>query len=113
MRIGAPSETAEGERRVALVPDVVRRLVGAGHAVVVEPGAGVTAGAPDDRYEEAGAELGDPWAADVVVKVARPSPEEAARLSAETALIGFLGPLTNGAGVSAIARSGATAFAME
>jgi H+-translocating NAD(P) transhydrogenase subunit alpha len=113
MRIGVPSETAEGERRVALVPDVVRRLTGAGHTVVVEPGAGERAGAPDPRYEEAGAELGDPWGAAVVVKVAAPSGEETARLSGDSVVIGFLGPLTNGAGVNAIARSGATAFAME
>src|SRR5919206_5122909 len=113
MRLGVPSETAEGERRVALVPDVVRRLTGAGHTVVVEPGAGLSAGAPDDRYEEAGAELGDPWGADVVAKVAAPSGEETGRLAGDTVLIGFLAPLTNGAGIAAIARQGATAFAME
>ena len=42
MRIGVPKETAEGERRVALVPEVVRKLAGKGHEVVVEPGAGRT-----------------------------------------------------------------------
>jgi NAD(P) transhydrogenase subunit alpha len=113
MRIGVPTETADGERRVAIVPDVVRRLRGAGHEVVVEPGAGVEASVPDERYEEAGATLGDPWGAEVVVKVAPPSAEEAGRLGSDTVLIGFLAPLTNGAGVAAIARSGATAFAME
>lgn len=113
MRIGVPKETADGERRVALVPDVVRRLTGAGHAVVVEAGAGVAAGAPDDAFVEAGAELGDPWGAEVVAKVAPPSAEEAARLGGDGVLIGFLAPLTNGAGVSALAGSGATAFAME
>ncbi|HEX4691270.1 MAG TPA: NAD(P)(+) transhydrogenase (Re/Si-specific) subunit alpha, partial [Solirubrobacteraceae bacterium] len=40
MRIGVPKETADGERRVGVVPDVVRRLAKAGHTVVIEPGAG-------------------------------------------------------------------------
>ena len=113
MRIGVPAETIEGEHRVAIVPDVVRRLVAAGHSVVVEPGAGVAAGAPDEAYTEQGAELGDPWGAEVVAKVAAPTEAEAARLGAGTVLIGFLAPLTNGSGVAAVARSGATAFAME
>jgi NAD(P) transhydrogenase subunit alpha len=113
MRIGVPAETAEGERRVAIVPDVVRRLRAAGHDVVVEPGAGRNAGAPDGAYTDADAELGDPWGAEVVAKVAPPTGDEAARLGADTVLIGFLAPLTNGAGVAAVARSGATAFAME
>ena len=47
MRIGIPNETAPGERRVALVPDIVRKLAAAGHEVVVEPGAGAGAGIPD------------------------------------------------------------------
>jgi NAD(P) transhydrogenase subunit alpha len=113
MRIGVPRETVPGERRVALVPDAVRRLVAAEHEVVVEPGAGVTAGSPDEAYVAAGAVLGDPWEAEVVVKVAAPSDEEAARLAPATTLVGFLGPLTNGPGIRAIAASGATALAME
>jgi H+-translocating NAD(P) transhydrogenase subunit alpha len=113
LRIGVPRETVAGERRVALVPDVVRRLVAAEHEVVVEPGAGVRAGAPDGAYEAAGAVLGDPWGAEVVVKVAAPSDEEAARLGSATTVVGFLGPLTNGPGIRAIAASGATALAME
>ena len=55
MKIGVPKETAADERRVALVPDVVRRLTGAGHEVVIEPGAGAGAGVPDGDYTEAGA----------------------------------------------------------
>ena len=113
MRIGVPKETSSGERRVAIVPDVVRRLVAADHSVIVEPGAGVEAGAPDEAYVTAGAELGDPWGAELIAKVAAPSEEEAARLSSGTLLVGFLGPLTNGPGIRAIAHSGATAFAME
>jgi H+-translocating NAD(P) transhydrogenase subunit alpha len=110
MRIGVPKETADGERRVALVPDVVRRLAAAGHEVVVEPGAGTAAGVLDDDFAGAGAELGDPWGAEVIARVA---PTEPGGLTPEHVLIGFLAPLTNGAAVSAIAASGATAFAME
>ena len=105
-----PKETAADERRVALVPDVVRRLTGAGHEVVIEPGAGAGAGVPDGDYTEAGAQVGDPWGAHVIARVA---PSKPAALTGEHVLIGFLAPLTDGEGVAAIARTGATAFAME
>jgi NAD(P) transhydrogenase subunit alpha len=111
-----PKETAEGERRVAVVPDVVRRMTGAGHEVVVESGAGEAAGVADDAFTEAGATIGsadDVWGADVVAKVVAPSAAEVGRLKPDSVLIGFLAPLTNGAGVKAIAGSGATSFAME
>jgi NAD(P) transhydrogenase subunit alpha len=114
LRIGVPTETAPGERRVALVPEIVRKLAQAGHEVVVEPGAGAGAGIPDSDYEEAGATLGPaPWDAEAVVKVAPPSTEEAGRLGPEQILIGFLAPLTNAEGLQSLAASGATAFAME
>ena len=74
MQIGVPKETAEGERRVALVPEVVRKLSGQGHEIIVQRGAGASAHIPDALYEEAGAKLVDDagavYAADVVVKVA-------------------------------------------
>ena len=114
MRIGVPKENAEGERRVALVPDIVRKLVAQGHAVVLEPGAGAQAGIPDALYEEAGAAIGaGAWEADVVAKVAPPLPDEVGSLTADSVLVGFLAPLTNGPGNQAIAATGATAFAME
>jgi NAD(P) transhydrogenase subunit alpha len=117
MRIGVPKETAEGERRVALVPEVVKRLTDDGHQVVVQRGAGAGALIPDDAFGGAGAELTDDAAATlgaaVVVKVAAPNAEETVRLGAESVLIGFLGPLTNGDGIKAIAATGATSFAME
>lgn len=62
VRVGVPKETAARERRVALSPAVARRLRAAEHEVVIEPGAGVTAGAADESYTAAGAKLGDPWA---------------------------------------------------
>jgi NAD(P) transhydrogenase subunit alpha len=114
MEIGVPKETAEGERRVALVPEIVRKLSSSGLEVLVERGAGAAALIPDEFYEEAGGKLvDDVWGADVIVKVAPPSDDETARLKSETVLISFLGPLTNGAGIQAIARTGATSFALE
>jgi NAD(P) transhydrogenase subunit alpha len=98
---------------VAIVPDVVRRLRAAEHTVTVEPGAGLQAGATDAAYTAAGAELGDPWTAEVIAKVAPPSAEEATKLSPGTTLVGFLQPLTNAEGLQAIAAAGATALAME
>jgi NAD(P) transhydrogenase subunit alpha len=84
--------------------------VAAEHEVVVEPGAGVRAGAPDAAYEAAGAALGDPWGAEVVVKVAPPSEAEAAKLGPGQTLVGFLNPLGN---PEALTRLPGTALAME
>ncbi len=119
MRIGVPKETADGERRVALVPEVVSKLVGGepGLGVVVARGAGAGALISDEQFADAGAEVVDDpavaFGADVVVKVAAPDAEETARLGPESVLIAFLGPLTNGEGVRAIAATGATSFALE
>ena len=105
-----PKETAAGERRVAMVPDIVRRLTNSGHEVVIESGAGEAAGVPDGTYTAAGAQVGDPWSAEVIARVA---PSEPANLAGHHVLIGFLAPLTDGEGIAAVARTGATAFAME
>src|ERR687888_363239 len=114
MRVGVPKESAPGERRVALVPEVVSRLVSGGFEVLVEAGAGDAASFPDAAYEEAGAGVGsDPWGADAVVKGQAPSAEEAARLREGQILIGFLQPLTDREGVERLAGRGVTAFAME
>ena len=113
MRVGVPRETSAGERRVALVPDVIARLDGI--TVHVERGAGVAAGFADEAYADAGAALvEDAWLeADVVVKVAKPTAEEAGRLARDTILIAFLQPLTDREGVDRLAAAGVTAFAME
>src|SRR5258708_940489 len=114
LTLGVPAEKAYGERRVALVPEVVRKLSAQGHEVVVERGAGAAAMVPDALFEEAGAVLGDGvWGSDVVVKVAPPSEDEIECLKQGSVVIGFLAPLTNGAGVRALAGAGVTAFAME
>jgi NAD(P) transhydrogenase subunit alpha len=117
MRVAVPTETAEGERRVALVPDVVRRLGAKGLEVLVQEGAGAGAMIPDAAFADAGAQLsGDPkaiWGADVVVKVAPPSAEEIGQLAAGSLLVGFLAPLTSPETTRALAAAKATAFAME
>ncbi|MFL5817454.1 MAG: Re/Si-specific NAD(P)(+) transhydrogenase subunit alpha [Conexibacter sp.] len=117
MRIGVPKETVEGERRVALVPEVVRKLTSAGHHVLVQAGAGAEAMIPDGQFADAGATVTDDlaavWACDLVAKVAPPSAEETVRLGRESTLVGFLQPLTNVDGVRALAVSGATGFALE
>ncbi len=113
MRVGIPRETTQGERRVALVPETVGKLAAGGFELVVERGAGGAASFPDDAYAEAGATLGDPWEADGVAKVRKPSAEERARLHSGQLLIGLLEPLSDRAGVDALAAAGVTAFALE
>ena len=106
MKVGVPKETAAGETRVALVPEIVRKLTGKDFEVAVESGAGEGSMLADALYEDAGATISDDvWSADVVVKVAAPSDEEIAKLGDGTVLVGFLGPLTNTHSTSALAIS--------
>jgi NAD(P) transhydrogenase subunit alpha len=102
-----------GERRVALVPKVVERLVSLGLDVVVEAGAGLGALIPDQSYQEAGATIGPPWQADLLVKVNPPTKAEIGRLRSGTTLVGFLAPLTNAETIDALRAAGVTGFAME
>jgi proton-translocating NAD(P)+ transhydrogenase subunit alpha len=120
--IGVPAEIAPGERRVALTPDAVRVLVGAGFEVVIESGAGAAAGLDDAAYEHEGARIGADAAAalgaDLVLKVqpprARPGGgHEVEALRKGAALISFLRPLDEPELAARLARQGVTAFAME
>src|SRR5213596_3793431 len=106
MRVGVPRETSPDEQRVALVPDVVSRLDGID--VVVERGAGTAAGFPDEAYTAAGAALtDDPWReVEAVVKVAKPTREEANRLHRDQILIAFLQPLADREGIDRLAAAG-------
>src|SRR6266705_2727018 len=114
MKVGVPRETAAGERRVALVPETVKRLAGGGFEVAVERGAGEAASFPDPDYEQAGAALVDnAYSAEAVVKVQSPSADEAARLRDSQILIGFLQPLTDREGIDRLSERGVVAFAME
>jgi NAD(P) transhydrogenase subunit alpha len=111
--VGLPRERTPGERRVALVPEVVGRL--RGFEVAVERGAGAAAGFPDDEYAAAGAELvDDAWTGtDAVVKVAKPDETELGKLRPGTLLVAFLQPLSDPAGIERLAAAGVVAFAME
>ncbi|MDN5858147.1 MAG: Re/Si-specific NAD(P)(+) transhydrogenase subunit alpha [Pseudonocardia sp.] len=111
--VGVPRESGAAERRVALVPKVIEKLRTRGVEVVVESGAGTGALMPDELYTAAGATIGDPWAADIVVKVAVPSPDELAKLRSGQTYVGFLAPLTAPETVKQLTDAGVTAFAME
>jgi NAD(P) transhydrogenase subunit alpha len=115
MKVGVPRETAAGERRVALVPDSVRRLTDASVSVLVEKGAGDEAGFVDSAYEEAGAQIvPEVFAeADVVCKVQAPSEDEVRKLRDGQVLIAFLQPLVNVELTKALAGRRATAFSMD
>jgi NAD(P) transhydrogenase subunit alpha len=115
MQVGVPTETSPGERRVALVPDVVSRLTGAGFTVAVERGAGEAADFPDEDYEAAGATMVDDvlGAAEAIAMVQKPSPEQIAKLRSGDVLIAFLQPLTDQEGIERLRTQGVVAFAME
>ncbi|HXQ29614.1 MAG TPA: Re/Si-specific NAD(P)(+) transhydrogenase subunit alpha [Gemmatimonadales bacterium] len=116
MKIGVPKETAPNERRVALVPDTVAKLCKAGYEVAIEYGAGDAASFSDAAYRAAGATLVDgngAAAADIVVRVQRPSEAEAERLREGGALVSFLQPARSRELFGVFARRRVTAFAME
>ena len=118
MRICVQQETAERERRVALAPDAVKRLVAAGHEVVVERGAGVPAFYPDAQYESAGARLVDGvgaalQGAHVVCRVRRPTLEEVACLPEGAVLVCLLQVRADDPVVGALAARGITTLALE
>jgi H+-translocating NAD(P) transhydrogenase subunit alpha len=117
MRIGVPKETAGGEHRVALVPEVVAKLRAKGLDVAVQSGAGDDALVPDVAFSQAGAEIvgdaGEIYKSDVVVTIAPPDPEQIRALGQGTLLVGFLAPLSSPQTTKALADAGATALAME
>ncbi|NHC12958.1 NAD(P) transhydrogenase subunit alpha [Motilibacter deserti] len=113
----AVAEEPPGERRVALVPESVRRLTGSGLQVIVPPGAGAGAWISDAAFSEAGARiLAAPEAyaaADVVLAVAPPAPSLVAALRAGQALVGMLQPLTSPDLVRQLAQRGITAVSLD
>ncbi|MBK1648530.1 Re/Si-specific NAD(P)(+) transhydrogenase subunit alpha [Rhabdochromatium marinum] len=116
MNIGIPTETLAGERRVASTPEVVKKLVAKGLTVQVEHGAGCAASYPDQAYQDAGAELvdaGQALAAELVLKVRRPSQEEAERLQPGTTLISLIESCGEDALTQSTVARGVHLLAME
>ena len=115
MIASVPKETAPGERRVALVPELVSKLTAAGLEVHVQFGAGVEAGFGDKDYEEKGARLAsDVFAkADVLLKVRPPTADEIAKLREASIFIGLLEPYTSEAQIRLLGARKVTSFAME
>jgi proton-translocating NAD(P)+ transhydrogenase subunit alpha len=123
MLIGVPREIASGERRVALVPDVVSQLTKAGHRVVVERGAGLRAGFTDEAYRTAGCDLADSAGeiystAQMILKVQRPGRNEAGEAELDqmkegTVLIGLLQPAGDPALFQQLAERRIIACSME
>ncbi len=111
-------ERADGERRVALTPDEVARLLATGARVRLERGAGIAAGFPDESFALAGAELAPDAAAalasaDVVLRVAPPSDEEIALLPPTALVLSYLRPLDQPERIQALAAHGVSALALE
>lgn len=117
MKVGVARETAAGERRVALVPEALGKLTAAGLEVLVETGAGAGAMIPDRAYTDAGAAVvtADQLYAqsEVILRVQRPSPEEAARLRSGQTLVGLLSPLLDPALMRTLAEAGVTAVSLD
>ncbi|MCO5125297.1 MAG: Re/Si-specific NAD(P)(+) transhydrogenase subunit alpha [Rhizobacter sp.] len=118
MRIGVPKETADGEKRVASVPDVVAKLVKLGFGVAVESGAGAAAHFADDTYREAGAEVVPDAAAlwatsDIVFKVRPPSSDEVGLMREGGTLIGFVWPAQNPELMQQLAARKVTVLAID
>lgn len=115
MQIGVPLETVSGEARVAATPETVKKLVGQGHTLKVQAGAGIRAGITDAAYETAGASIVDAATAlgsEMVLKVRAPSEAELAQVKPSTTLIGMLDPFDR-ANLERMAAAGITAFALE
>ena len=116
MKVAVVKETAPGERRVALVPEAVAKLIGAGLEVLVETGAGDGAWFPDGAYAEAGAAIvsrSGLAAADVILTVTRPDDALLAALRPGQAVFGMLNPLADPAFAADLAARGVTAVSLD
>jgi len=116
MKVGVPKETVAGERRVAIVPETARGLVKSNIQVTVESGAGESAFFSDAAYIDAGAVVTDAataFAADAVLKVQPPTPDEVARLRERSVLISFLQPATSADAIGALAKRKVSAFSLD
>ena len=115
MHIGVPLETQTGETRVAATPETIKKLIGQGHQVTVQSGAGILASVTDSAYEAAGATIGtaaQAFGAQLVFKVNAPYDNELSLMQTGTVLVGMLNPFSNET-IARMAERGITAFALE
>ena len=113
MRIGVPRETRERETRVAATPATVVGLLNLGATVTVEAGAGEQSSFPDDAYVDAGAVIGDPWSAEVVLAVNTPAPDDLARLPEGATLVCRVAPAQHPDLLADLAGRGITVLATD
>ena len=116
MLVAVPKEIRDGEKRVALVPDIINKLTRLGLDVVIESGAGVNAQASDEAYRAAGAQVvaGDVLkGADVVLSVTALTPQQIATLKKGAITISFLSIVNQRESVDAAVAAGVTAFSLE
>ena len=116
MRIAVPKEIRDGEKRVALVPDIINKLTRLGYEVSIESGAGNHAQAMDEDFKSAGASIinGDVLkGADVVLSVSPLTPAQMSSLKKGALTISFLSPVTAVDSIDAAASAGVTAFSLE
>jgi H+-translocating NAD(P) transhydrogenase subunit alpha len=116
MRIAVPKEIREGEKRVALVPDIINKLTRLGYEVSIESGAGTHSQATDEDFKSAGASVvnGDVLKdADVVLSVSSLTPAQMSSLKKGALTISFLSPVTAVDSIEAAANAGVTAFSLE
>ena len=117
MKVGVAKETAADERRVALVPDAIQKLRDAGMTVQVERGAGAAAHFPDQAYVDAGAKIVNTATlcstSDVILRIHRPTPEEARLLHEDQVIVGLLAPLLDPHAMAGLARQRVTAISLD
>ena len=113
MRIGVLKEAQQGETRVSATPNTVAQLVKLGYEVAVEAGAGELSSFSDAAYVDAGATVGNPFDADVVIGVNAPSAQQLDSLRPHTTLISWLSPMLDQALVDDLAKRPITALALD
>jgi len=117
MRIATVKETAPNERRVALVPEVIGKLTGAGHEILVQTGAGDGASVLDADFTAAGAKVVSEEQlyadADVVLRVQKPTPEEVGKMRKGQVVLGLLQPLIDPQNAQVMASAGVTAISLD
>lgn len=115
MKLGILLETKEGETRVAATPETVKKLIKAGHQILIESGAGIKSSIIDEAYKTAGAEISDKSQvlnAEMLLKVQSPTADELSQIKPGTVIIGMLNPF-DADNIELLNKANITAFALE